>query len=126
VIGGYIPNGDALDSILVEYCEGRDLMCAASVRAGFWQDFRRVVLPHFEDPESHAAHSQGCQSMLRVVGGKGMTAAKMAAWRWLDPFIVARIECLKRTPDNRLRLHASPVFAAIKTPAASWRIIRVN
>jgi len=47
VIGGYIPNGDALDSILVGYYEGRDLMYAASVRAGIPREFRRVLLPHF-------------------------------------------------------------------------------
>ena len=47
VIGGYIPNGDALDSNLVGYYEGRDLMYAASVRAGIPREFRRVLLPHF-------------------------------------------------------------------------------
>jgi bifunctional non-homologous end joining protein LigD len=49
VIGGYIPIGDALDSILVGYYEGRDLRYAASVRAGFSPEFRRVLLPHFEE-----------------------------------------------------------------------------
>jgi len=39
VIGGYIPNGDALDSILVGYYEGRNLMYAAGVRAGFSPEF---------------------------------------------------------------------------------------
>src|SRR5690349_11234160 len=34
VVGGYVPNGDTLDSIPVGYNEGRDLMCAARVRAG--------------------------------------------------------------------------------------------
>jgi hypothetical protein len=34
VIGGYTLNGNALDSILVGYYRGRDLMYAASVRAG--------------------------------------------------------------------------------------------
>jgi hypothetical protein len=34
VIGGYIPKGDALDSLLVGYYEGRNLMYAASVSHG--------------------------------------------------------------------------------------------
>src|SRR5215472_15146255 len=49
VIGGYVPNGDALDSILVGYFAGRDLMYAASVRAGIPSGFRRLLLPHFEE-----------------------------------------------------------------------------
>jgi bifunctional non-homologous end joining protein LigD len=49
VIGGYIPNGNTLDSILVGYYQGRNLRYAASVRAGFSPEFRRVLLPHFEE-----------------------------------------------------------------------------
>jgi ATP-dependent DNA ligase len=48
VIGGYFPRGDALDSILVGYYRGRDLLYAASVRAGIPTEFRRAVLSHFE------------------------------------------------------------------------------
>jgi bifunctional non-homologous end joining protein LigD len=47
VIGGYTLNG-ALDSILVGYYAGRDLMYAASVRAGIPTQFRRVLPHHFE------------------------------------------------------------------------------
>jgi hypothetical protein len=34
VIGGYIPNRDVLDSILVGYYNGHELKYAACVRAG--------------------------------------------------------------------------------------------
>jgi ATP-dependent DNA ligase len=47
--GGYIPNGDPLDSILVGYYKGRDFMYAASVRARIASEFRRVLVPHFEE-----------------------------------------------------------------------------
>src|SRR4051812_37271963 len=47
VIGGYIPNGNVLDAILVGYCVGRELMYAGAVRAGIPSEFRRVLLPHF-------------------------------------------------------------------------------
>jgi ATP-dependent DNA ligase len=39
VIGGYTLNGSALDSILVGYYARRDLMYAASVRAGIPTQF---------------------------------------------------------------------------------------
>jgi hypothetical protein len=47
-MGGYIPNGDAIDSILVGYYQDRDLMCAARVRTDFSPKFRRVRVPLLE------------------------------------------------------------------------------
>jgi ATP-dependent DNA ligase len=44
--------------------------------------------------------------------GEGLTAAKMAACRWLHPFLVPRIEFLGWTPENRLR---HPRFAGIRS-----------
>jgi bifunctional non-homologous end joining protein LigD len=41
-----------------------------------------------------------------------MTATKMATCRWLDPFLVARIEFLESTPEARLR---HPRFAGIRS-----------
>jgi ATP-dependent DNA ligase len=49
VIGGYLPNGNILDCLLVGYYDGRDLMLAASVRAGILSEFRRVLVPHLEE-----------------------------------------------------------------------------
>jgi ATP-dependent DNA ligase len=46
VIGGYIANGNMLDSLLVGYYGGRELMYAASIRAGILLEFRRALLPH--------------------------------------------------------------------------------
>ena len=47
VIVGYIPNGDAVESILVVYYENGRLVYAASVRAGLSIELRRALLPHF-------------------------------------------------------------------------------
>jgi len=49
VVGGYIPNGDILDSLLVGYYEGRDLSYAASVRAGIPTELRHVLPSHREE-----------------------------------------------------------------------------
>jgi len=43
-VAGYIPNGAALDSILVGYYDSRDLMYAASVRAGLSIEWRLICL----------------------------------------------------------------------------------
>jgi ATP-dependent DNA ligase len=60
VIGGYIPNGNALDSILVGYYDGHDLMYAASVRAGISAELRRAVLPYFEKLRIPRCRSATC------------------------------------------------------------------
>ena len=50
-----------------------------------------------------------------------MTAAKMALCGWLDPFIVARIEFLEWTPDNRLR---HPRFAGLRSDKDACEVVR--
>jgi bifunctional non-homologous end joining protein LigD len=45
----------------------------------------------------------------------------MEKCRWLDPFIVARIELLKWTPENRLR---HPRFAGIRGDKDSREVVR--
>jgi ATP-dependent DNA ligase len=110
VIGGYIPNGDILDSLLVGYYEGRELIYAASVRAGIPSQFRRVLVPHLEGLRISRCPFANLPETTKGRWGEGLTAVKMAACCRLHPFIVARIEFLEWTPENRL-LH--PRFAGI-------------
>ena len=121
VIGGYIPNGDALDSILVGYYIGRDLMYAASVRAGFSAEFRRVLLPHFEELRTARCPFANLPDRAEGRWSEGLTRAKIAICRWLDPFIVARIEFLQWTADNRLR---HPRFAGIRSDKVAQEVVR--
>ena len=53
--------------------------------------------------------------------GEGLTAAKMAVCRWLEPFIVARIEFLEWMPDNRLR---HPRFTGIRSDKNAGEVVR--
>jgi hypothetical protein len=95
VIGGCIPNGNVLDSILVGYYEGRDLMYAASVRAGIPSEFRPVLPSHFDALQVPRCPFVNLPDRGEGRWGEGLTAAKMAMCCWLDPFIVARIEFLE-------------------------------
>ena len=121
VIGGYIPNGDVLESLLVGYYEGRDLMYAAAVRAGIPAEFRRVLIPHLEGLRISRCPFVNLPDRGEGRWGEGMTAAKMAACCWLHPFIVARIEFLEWTPENRLR-HS--LFVAIHTDKNVHEVVR--
>jgi ATP-dependent DNA ligase len=53
--------------------------------------------------------------------GEGLTAAKMAICRWLDPFIVARIEFLEWTAENRLR---HPRFIGVRSDKDADDVVR--
>jgi bifunctional non-homologous end joining protein LigD len=112
VIGGYLPNGDALDSILVGYYQGRALIYAGSIRAGIPGEYRRALVPHFEELRRQRCPFANVPDCREGRWGEGLTAAKMAMCRWLDPLIVVRIEFLEWTPDNRLR---HPRFAGIRS-----------
>jgi ATP-dependent DNA ligase len=103
VIGGYIPSGDALYSLLVGCYAGRDLMYGASVRAGIPTEFRRVLLRHFDELQIPRCPFANLPESTEGRWGKGLTPAKMTLCRWLDLFLVVRIEFLEWTPDNRLR-----------------------
>ena len=110
VIGGYIPIGSVVDSLLVGYYTGRDLRYAGSVRAGLPSEFRRVLLPHFEQLQIVRCPFVNLPDRAEGRWGEGLTAAKMGACRWLHPLLVARIEFLEWTPENRLR---HPRFSGI-------------
>jgi bifunctional non-homologous end joining protein LigD len=52
---------------------------------------------------------------------EGLTVAKMAECQWLDPFLVARIEFLEWTPDNRL---PHPRLAGIRSDKNAREVVR--
>jgi ATP-dependent DNA ligase len=121
VIGGYFPNGEMLDSILVGYFNGRNLMYAGRIRAGLPAEFRRVLLPYFEELQTVRCPFRNLPEFTEGRWGEGLTAAKMPLCRWLDPFIVARIEFLEWTPEGRLR---HPRFAGIRSDKDARDVFR--
>jgi bifunctional non-homologous end joining protein LigD len=121
VIGGYLPSGDILESILVGYYEGRDFIYAGSVRAGIPTDYRSALLPHLEELRKQRCPFVNLPDRGEGRWGEGITAAKMAMCRWLEPFFVVRIEFLEWTPDNRLR---HPRFGGIRSDKDAREVTR--
>jgi bifunctional non-homologous end joining protein LigD len=111
VIGGYIRNHNAVDSILVGYYREGELKYAGQVRAGLTAASRRILLAYFEELQIRQCPFSNLPERSEGHWGNGLTAAKMDICHWLDPFVVARIEFLEWTPDHRLR-HAR--FAGIR------------
>jgi ATP-dependent DNA ligase len=96
-------------------------MYAASVRAGIPSDFRQVLVLHFERLRIPRCPFANLPERTEGRWAEGLTAAKMVMCRWLEPFLVARIEFLEWTPDNRLR-HAR--FVGIRADKDAREVVR--
>jgi bifunctional non-homologous end joining protein LigD len=103
VIGGYVPGTHGLDSIIVGYYRGKDLLYVARVRNGFVPASRRQVFeklrpfvvpscPFVNLPERHKGR-----------WGDGLTAEDMEKCVWVRPDLVAQIEYLDWTESDHLR-----------------------
>ena len=101
IIGGYIPNGKAVDELLVGRYAGKRLMFVAAVDDGFVPATRRLVFdavnrfetsscPFANLPEKRARRS-------------AMDKEKMSKARWLKPRAVVEIAFNEWTPDRHLR-----------------------
>jgi bifunctional non-homologous end joining protein LigD len=103
VIGGYIPGGHGVDSIIVGFYREKELIYVARVRNGFVPATRRMVrdklkplvrpdCPFANLPETHKGR-----------WGEGLTADEMRKCVWVQPKLVAQIEFLEWTGTNHLR-----------------------
>jgi bifunctional non-homologous end joining protein LigD len=79
------------------------------------------LLPHFEELQIPRCPFASLPDRGEGGWGEGLTAAKMLMCRWLEPFIVVRIEFLEWTPDNRLR---HPRFAGIRSDKDAREVVR--
>ena len=80
-------------------------------------EMRRVLLPHFAELQIARCPFVNLPDRGEGRWGEGLTAAKVVACRWLDPFLVARIEFLEWTSENRLRHPRFAAFAVTRTLA---------
>ena len=98
-----MPGTHGLDSIIVGYYRGKDLIYVARVRNGFVPASRRQLFgklrpsvisecPFVNLPETH-----------RLRWGEGLTADDMKKCVWLRPELVAQIEFLEWTESDHLR-----------------------
>jgi ATP-dependent DNA ligase len=78
-----------------------------------------MLVPHFDELRISRCPFANLLECADGRWGDGMATAKMDLCRWLDPFIVARIEFLEWTPDNRLR---HPRFAGIRSDMDAWDV----
>ena len=123
VIGGYLPGTHGLDSIIVGYYRGKDLIYVASVRNGFvpasrrhlFEKLRPLVIsecPFVNLPERH-----------RSRWGEGLTTDDMKKCVWLQPELVAQIDFLEWTDSDHLR-HSK--FVGLREDKDAREVIKEN
>jgi bifunctional non-homologous end joining protein LigD len=121
VIGGYRPGPHGIDALLVGYYQGKKLLYAGEVRAGFTPHLRREVFgvvkplhadvcPFVDLPNSKTSH-----------WGGGVTAQQMQEMQWLKPRVVAQVRFVAWTADGHLR-HAG--FLGLRNDKPARAVVR--
>ena len=121
VIGGYVPAADNFDSILVGYYQGKDLMFAARVRAGFVPALRALLFSRFRGLDIEQCPFRNLPEARKGRWGEGLTAEDMKECRWLRPRLVCAVEYVEWTEANHLR-HAK--FIGLREDKASRLVVR--
>jgi ATP-dependent DNA ligase len=97
------PDHNGLDSLIVGYYRGKDLVYVARVRNGFVPPLRRQVFERIRGLISPKMPFVNLPDEHRSRWGENLTAEKMKECVWLRPEAVARVEFLEWTEGDRLR-----------------------
>jgi bifunctional non-homologous end joining protein LigD len=106
VVGGYTPSHLGIDALIVGFYNGKKLLYAGRVRAGFNPRSRRTVFEKIRHLETEKCPFANLPDASPGPWGQGLTAEKMKQCHWLRPEAVAQIEFGEWTSNDRLR-HAS-------------------
>jgi len=106
VVGGYRPGPHGVDALLVGYYEGRDLLFAGKVRAGFTPHVRREVFAQLKSLEIDRCPFVDLPNSKASHWGAGVTQDQMKEMHWLKPQLVTQIRFVEWTSDGHLR-HAA-------------------
>jgi ATP-dependent DNA ligase len=121
VIGGYVPSHLGVDSLVVGFYRGKDLIYAARVRAGLVPATRRQVfekIKHLKTPKCPFANLPEATAGR---WGQGLTAEKMKECVWVRPEVVARLDFLEWTGADHLR-HTR--FVALRDDKDPSKVVR--
>jgi DNA ligase D-like protein (predicted ligase) len=103
VIGGYFPGPHGIDSLIVGYYDGDNLVYVARTRNGFVPASRRQVFSKLKHLVTPACPFVNLPDTRRSRFGEELNAEKMKKAVWLRPEAVAQIEFLEWTEGDRLR-----------------------
>ncbi len=121
VIGGYVPSNLGVDSLVVGFYRGSDLMYAGRVRAGFVPATRRQVFEQIKHLKTNRCPFANLPEKAAGRWGQGLTPENMKECVWLNPESVAQVEFLEWTGGDHLR-HTK--FIALRDDKDPRKVVR--
>ena len=121
VIGGYVPSHLGVDSLVVGFYRGKDLIYAARVRAGLVPATRREVFERIKHLKTPKCPFANLPEPTAGRWGQGLTAEKMKECVWVRPEVVAQIQFLEWTGADHLR-HTK--FVALRDDKDPLKVVR--
>ncbi len=121
VIGGYNPDGETFQSLLVGYFKGAKLLFAGKVRQGFNPPARRKLFESFAGLTTVRCPFANLPSSKKSHFGEGVTAEDMKKLRWLKPKLVAQVQFAEWTTYGLLR-HAT--FLGLRDDKSAREVVR--
>ena len=121
VVGGYVPSNLGVDSLVVGFYRGKDLIYAARVRAGLIPATRREVFERIKHLKTPKCPFANLPEPTAGRWGQGLTAEKMNECVWLRPELVAQIQFLEWTGADHLR-HTK--FVALRDDKDPLKVVR--
>ena len=121
VIGGYNPDGETFQSLLVGYYEGRKLIFAGKVRQGFNPTSRRKLFETLAPLLTTKCPFANLPSSKKSHFGEGVTADDMKKLKWLKPKLVAQVRFAEWTTYGLLR-HAT--FLGLRDDKDAHEVVR--
>jgi bifunctional non-homologous end joining protein LigD len=121
VIGGFIPGPHGVDSIIVGYYRGKDLVYVARVRNGFVPATRRMIYERLKPLIMDKCPFGNLPETGRSRWGEILDAEKMRKCVWVRPKLVAMVEFLEWTEGDKLR-HSK--FAALREDKNPREVIK--
>jgi bifunctional non-homologous end joining protein LigD len=120
VIGGYTTGASPFDALIFGQYDGGTLLYVARTRSGFAPATRRAIFRKLQPLQRATCPFANLPEQRAGRWGQGLTKAKMADCRWVEPVLVAQIEFVEWTPDRHLR-HSRFVALRDDTRAADVR-----
>jgi DNA ligase D-like protein (predicted ligase) len=121
VVGGYTPGSSGFDALIVGFYQGKDLLFASRVRAGFVPATRRDVFAKIKGQKTAKCPFANLPEKSEGRWGQGLTAEKMKGCIWLKPETVVRIDFAEWTGADKLR-HTK--FVALREDKNPKKVVR--
>lgn len=120
VVGGYRP-GTPLESLLVGYYEGGNLMYAGTIRQGLHAANRRLLATALTALKSRDCPFSNLPNSRKGHWGEGVTLSQMERTQWVIPHLVVQVSFTEWTKAGNLR---HPAFRGLRPDKLAAAVIR--